>query len=217
MASKIMFRGDSRHPINDTIFANGLTKRDASIPQPVYRGGGANMSGDLDPESGVCVSVRFQGAALFPLRFDNSDPQIMVTYIYVVLVDTDHLLNTHQQQVTDALGAKVNGRWQNPDSANNAAWSTDAPMWPLFAHEMAVNSVAAGNILSAVECTRTWTGNDWTFGGTYRLGTVYHNPNCTVTGAFLTSGRNFLANEVNNHRNSALPNGVGGFTLAALN
>jgi hypothetical protein len=213
MTGKVMFRGDSRHPVNNNIFAQGFTKQDPTIPDPVYRSGGANMAGDLDPVSAVCVSVRFQGAALFPLKFDNTNPRI-TTYIYAVYVDTDDLLNTHMKQVTDALGQKIGQTWQNPDSADNAVWSTDSPMWPLFAHEMAANDIPPGHVISAIRCDRTWNGADWSFGGTYRLGSLFHNPGCSAPQVFVDIARSFLGGEFSQHRNGALPSGMGGFKPA---
>jgi hypothetical protein len=217
MSGKVMFRGDDRHPVTNNIFTNGFTKRgDPTVfPDPVYRSGGTNKAGDLDPQSGVCVSVRFQGAALFPLKFDATDPAV-TTYIYAVYVDTKDLLNTHQLQVMDALGQKVGGQWQNPKSARNANWSTKAPMWPLFAHEMAVNDIPAGHIISAIKCDRNWTGQDWTFGGTYQLGTLFHNPGCNAPETFIDAARSFLGGEFSSHSNSPLPDGVSGYNVSEL-
>lgn len=216
MAWKVMFRGDSRHPLNDNIFANGFTKQNAAIAAPAYRGAGPGQAGDLDPVSGVCVSARFQGAALFPLKFQAWNP-VPLTFIYVVCVDPATLLNTHAQQVQDSLGAKVGAQWVNPRADENENWSVQAPMWPLFAHELAADSIPAGDIISAVECTRTWSGWTWQNGGTYRLGTIYHNAGCTAPQQAIDLGREFLAKEFNSHRNNNLPNGDGGFTLAVLN
>ena len=213
MTGKLMFRGDSRHPTTDNIFTNGFDKQDPSFADPAYRSGGANMSGDLDPVSGVCVSVRFQGAALFPLKFNATNPRV-TTYIYAVYVDTDDLLNTHQLQVRDSLGQNVNGQWQNPNSENNAAWGMNSPMWPLCAHEMAVNSIPVGHIISAIRCDRAWTGAYWALGGTYTLGSIYHNLGCNAPAIFVQLARNFIGGEYTSHRNSPLPNGVGGFQLS---
>jgi hypothetical protein len=214
MSGKVMFRGDSRHPTNDDIFTDGFDKWEPGYADPVYRSAGPNMSGDLDPDSGVCVSVRFQGAALFPLKFDNTNPRIN-TFIYAVYVDTDDLFNTHQQQVIDALGHKSGGKWVNPDSHKNAVWSTDSPMWPLFAHEMAVNSIPAGHVIAAVPCVRHWNGSDWSFGGSYTLGAVLDNPGCNAPEPFLTLAREFLTGEVTNHSNSPMPGGDSGFHISA--
>lgn len=216
MALKIMFRGDDRHPLADNIFANGFYKRNLAIPAPVYMPNIlAHRAGDLQSESGISLSSRFTGAALFPLKFEGWEPRPL-TFIYVVCVEASQLLNTHARQVRDALGNIVDGQWRNPHAEANRAWSLDAPMWPLFAHEAAADSVPAGHIISAVECTRTWSGWTWRNGGIYRLGAVFHNPGCTAPAQQVQMGRTFLQNEVDAHQQGNLPNGVGGYTLAHL-
>jgi len=213
---KIMFRGDNRHPTNNNIFADGFNKRDAAYPAPQYAPNvQRHRAGDLVSQSGISLSSRFSGAALFPLRFNFIEPNIH-SFIYVVCVESRELLNTHALQVRDALGNIVDGRWQNPHAAANQVWGLNAPMWPLFAHEMAANAVPSGQIISAVACTRTWNGVTWQTGGTYRLGNIFHNPACTAPGEIVRVARTFLQDEVNNRPHDTLPNGGGGYSLGHL-
>jgi hypothetical protein len=225
MQLRVMFRGDDRHPVEGGIFASGFTKWDPLRPAPFYRRRtDLPVAGDLDPESGVCVSARFEAAAMFPLKRDAGSARL-ISFIYVVLVDFETLLNTHGLQVRDALGERarrrVGGRvttqWRNEGAGYNAAHTPGlSPMWPLFAHELAADSIPAGQVISAIRCTRTWTGEDWTRGGSYTLGNTFHNPGCTAPQVFVSAARSFLGREFVNHRTKDMPGGLGGYSLANL-
>ena len=147
MSHKVMFRDDDRHPRDNGMFTAGFKKRDPKLAKPVYRRDAVfPIAGDLDPASGVCISQRFEASAMFALKVSPESARVN-SFIYAVPVDVTKLLNTHELQVRDALGIKVirkvGGRtttqWHNFGASYNAEWAPGtAPMWPLFAHAMAM-------------------------------------------------------------------------------
>lgn len=197
MALKVLFRGDSRHPVNDTIFTNGFDKRTPG-KAITYRSSNQGRAGDIVPDSAVCVSERWTGAALFPLKF-SGEPDPPHGFIYIVVLDTGRLYNTHMRQVTDSLAGVASGL------------SAASAMWPLYGHELCVDNIPGGDVVGAVECRRAWAGSSFQAGGTYTLGTLFHNPSCTVDGEFKKAALTFVAGELTNHRNGTLPVGTSGY------
>ena len=93
----VCFRGDTRSP--DVIYLKGFSKRDQSR-EIEYRGA-RFKAGDIDSDTGVCVSKLPEAAAMFPLRMNKDYPQTFIGYLYAVFIDTnncDGFLNTHAQQ-----------------------------------------------------------------------------------------------------------------------
>ncbi len=210
MPGKICFRGDDRAPTDDgtptdpnrNIFRYGFRKRapDGGI---VYREGD-EAAGDIDPHSAVCVSARFTGATMFPLRFDAGDPRVSDTWIYCVYVDVADLYETHRVQVADGLTAlrrRLRGKREDEKDAEAAA-----ALWPLFAHELATERVPAGDVIAAVRCTRTWRGDDWSAGEDYVLhGPVLANPACTAPAEYVAAATDFLDGELAGHAHGSSP------------
>lgn len=189
MKMRIVFRGDNRTPAGaDNIFGEGFKRRDLTAPKPVKRPIGANMAGDIEPTSAVCVSARITAAALFPLRFSRADAAISNTYIYVAAVDTAALTNTHQWQVIEGLkGVHIT---QDPKMS----------LWPLFGHELAIPEIPAEQIIAAVLCERRWRGDSWENGADYTLqAPVLFNQACRVEDDYLIPAKTFITDEVAHH------------------
>jgi len=181
------------------MFVAGFQKR-SPASAITTRGMGPNRAGDVEPTSAVCISARISGAALFPLFLQQPAP-IGPNYLYMMAIDTGRIFNTHALQVQTSLAS--------PKLAAKPA----AVMWPLFAQELAVDSVAPGEIIAAVSFTRAFFGASWQNGGTYTLGsTILLNPGCTVPDDVRKAALAFLNGEISNHRaNQSLPTGSGGF------
>jgi hypothetical protein len=200
MPYKVCFRGDSRHPTAlDRMFTAGFQKRNLALPITT-RGMGPNAAGDVEPSSAVCISARISAAALFPLFVAQPAP-IGPNYMYMMAIDTARVFNTHALQVRTSLA-----------SAHLSA-NPNAVMWPLFAQELAVDSVVAGEVICAVSFTRAFFGASWANGGTYTLGSVIlTNPACTVDDTVKSKAMTFLQGEIATHRaNQPLPTRAGGF------
>lgn len=151
----IFYRSDTREPNNpDNMFANGFHKRDPNFANPGLRFPmGPNQAPDVVPESAVCVTRHFEAAPLFPVS-DLLTP----TWVYVLDLDTDSMMNTQQSQYNYVSMVGQLGVLQS--------------LWPMFGQERAVNSVAPVDIIGAVRVFRHFNGDDVFNGGTF-LPTAY--------------------------------------------
>lgn len=195
---RLLFRGDDRAPAN--IFGSGFQRRqqymgmepgqyrDAAFAAgkvPIaqkdkFQQLGATFAGDvrympkagdLNPQTGICVSPRLSCAALFPLKSED-DPVRSDTWIYGIFLERGY--NTYEAQVHDGLRGinleiaqrKAIDFTDSMPTVDNAKESTMG-LW--FANEMCARHVSPGEILCAIRCARSWIGNDWTTGANFTL------------------------------------------------
>lgn len=145
MSGRILFRCDTRHPINDAIFRDGFSswKPDkvkgnrSAWEKQIYRARTDGTAGDIESSYAVCLSQRIAGAALFPFGKRATEDG----WIYAVYVDEKDVFSTHNKQIFDGYLLAQAGNV-------GEAW------WPIFAHEVAVKTVAGKQIIAAIECKR---------------------------------------------------------------
>jgi hypothetical protein len=195
---KLYFRGDSRPPAE--IFASGFEKQDQSSPIAFnyYEPPNSDIVLDVVVESAVCISSRFQGAMIFPLR--SSGTYMDSHYCYLVAVDIDAVTNTHLQQVSQALAQVGKLRFRAAD--------IEEMLSTAFVQEAAVDSIPPEQIIGAISFSRRFLGPR----GTYTLGDYVKNPACTVPRTFVEKAETFIASEVSRFgRDQQLPSSDGGY------
>lgn len=165
----VYFRSDDR-PTAD-IFANGFKPRDEQ--GIVYR----LMKQDIHPHTAVCVTGSFASASLFPVKVDHSksatiDPSQKEapeeTRVYVVAPKM--LFNTQDVQARFAANIiRDQGREQVEMAQGN-----------LYGEERAAPKIDREDIIGAFTVKRTWSGADYTTGGTYTVTGYDANPHADV-------------------------------------
>jgi hypothetical protein len=213
MALKICFRGDDREPLqglptlctvaHKPIFEDGFRKRKLDMPIMFKSDNEAGLSINIESVTGVCVSGRLGGAALFPL-YEKGKPQpVGPNYMYMMAIDTKNIVNTHKLQVDIAL--------MPASKPFLATQPNDVMVW-LCADELAVDEVPTTSIIAAVGITRAFLGEDWKKGGTYTLvNSIWQNGECTVPNETRETAIKFLGQEWDTHRTDKLPSISSGF------
>ncbi|MGN6152365.1 MAG: XVIPCD domain-containing protein [Lysobacteraceae bacterium] len=162
----VYFRSDDRETAE--IFADGFKPRDAQ--GIVYR----LMKQDIHPHTAVCVTGSFESASLFPVKVDHSksatiDPSQKEapeeTRVYVVAPKI--LFNTQDVQARFAANIiRDQGREQVEMAQGN-----------LYGEERAAPKIDREDIIGAFTVKRTWSGSDYTAGGSYTVTGYEANPN----------------------------------------
>jgi hypothetical protein len=163
--TRLFFRSDDR-PTRE-IFADGFSARDDQ--GIVYR----LMKQDIHPHTAVCVTGSLNAAALFPVKVDRSrsadiDPSQKdapeETRVYVVAPKA--LFDTHDVQARFAARiVRDQGAEQQVMALNN-----------LHGQERAAPRIDAEDVLCAFTVKRTWSGADYTAGGTFTITDFERNP-----------------------------------------
>lgn len=162
---KTYFRSDDRSTAE--IFADGFKPRDEQ--GIVYR----LMKQDIHPHTAVCVTGSFASASLFPVKVDHSksatiDPSQKdapeETRVYVVAPKM--LFDTQDVQARFAAGSvRDQGAEQRVMARGN-----------LYGEERAAPRIDREDIIGAFTVKRTWSGSDYTTGGTYTVTGYEPNP-----------------------------------------
>jgi hypothetical protein len=195
---KLYFRGDSRPPAE--IFASGFEKQDQGSPIQFnhYEPPNSDIILDVVVESAVCISSRFQGAMIFPLR--RGSTYIDSHYCYLVAVELDAVTNTHLKQVSQAL-AQVGG-------PRFGAVDIEEMLSTAYVQEVAVDRIPPEQIIGAISFSRRFLGRL----GTYSLGAYTPNPACTVPRIFVERAETFITSETSRFgREQPLPSSEGGY------
>ncbi len=163
--TRLFFRSDDRPTAE--IFADGFSPRDKQ--GIVYR----LMKQDVHPHTAVCVTGSLNAAALFPVKVDRSrsadiDPSQKdapeETRVYVVAPKA--LFDTHDVQARFAARIiRDQGAEQQVMALNN-----------LHGQERAAPWIDAEDVLCAFTVKRTWSGADYTAGGTFTITDFENNP-----------------------------------------
>jgi hypothetical protein len=161
----LYFRSDDRSTAD--IFADGFKPRDEQ--GIVYR----TLKQDIHPHTAVCVTGSFASASLFPVKVDHSksatiDPSQKEapeeTRVYVVAPKL--LFNTQDVQARFAASAiPGQSREQSQMAQGN-----------LYGEERAAPKIDREDIIGAFTVKRTWSGSDYTTGGTYTVTGYTANP-----------------------------------------
>jgi hypothetical protein len=160
----IFYRSDTRHPLDppDSIFDNGLKKRDARYLDPVVRFPATDQRApDIVPQSAVCFTRHFEAAPLFPVSNLNTN-----AWVYVLDLDTSAIYNSQVVQY----------EYIASNALNTGANATQA-LWPMFGQERAINEVSAKDIVGAVEVSRHFNAANVFNGGTFTPLVYLPNPN----------------------------------------
>jgi len=206
-AFTIAFRGDDRDP--KRIFITGFSRRaeagpidyrkDIQMPGSIT----ALKPGDIQPESAVTFSRRVRVATMFPLKEGPGDPQVSLTWIYMVAVETQQIFNTHQKQVEDGLDGLT--RWGEGGNDISAV-AAKILLWPLYAQEMAALRIPSSDIIAAIACRRTWRGFSYKDGLTYQLeGEILWNPQCSLPRGLKNTATQFFEREVKDYSAGTSP------------
>jgi hypothetical protein len=166
---RLFFRSDDRPTAE--IFADGFSPRDKQ--GIVYR----LMKQDIHPHTAVCVTGSLNAAALFPVKVDRSrsadiDPSQKdapeETRVYVVAPRA--LFDTHDIQARFAARIiRDQGAEQQVMALNN-----------LHGEERAAPRIDAEDVLCAFTVKRTWSGADYTAGGTFTITDFESNPKASA-------------------------------------
>jgi len=158
------FRGDDRDPL--IVYAMGFRTRQLHAA-PIFRAripqaGNVQVNQfDIDPESGICLTGRPGGAAIFPLK--KAGVSVDHTFLYVVY--PRRFIRTYkiQQQARKAYDA--NDVLQHIDRL-------------AFAREAVVptNHVPGDRIVGCYRVARNWLGSEWSDGLTVVVGHFKPNP-----------------------------------------
>lgn len=142
------FRSDTRPSAE--MFRDGFSPREPG--GIVYR----LLRQDVAPESAVCVTSRFDVAALFPIKTPQENPPA-ATHIYVVYVRS--VFNTRRVQARFAARSiRDQGQEQVEKAKEN-----------LFADERATPSIDARDVVACITIQRSWAGADYLAGGSYNI------------------------------------------------
>jgi hypothetical protein len=158
---------DEGLPAVRSIFKNGFALRSPDsllayrthVDKPIvtsFEGGAQSFpkAGDILPDTGHCFAQTLPGCTVFP-----NDTAKVDTWIFVCFLREG--FNTYAQQRRDV--ALIHKYY--PGLAPHAQQIA----WPLAAFEVAVESVAPGDILAAIPCTKAWSSDRWEDGGTFTL------------------------------------------------
>lgn len=185
------------------IFQRGFDQKRDSVTDEPYEMYYNSRVDDADPRSGDmasisanCVSTQISVAALFP-----NDIHQEWTWIFAVYVLQG--FNTYEQQQLDAW--EIISR--HPEL--HESYLLGRVTWPIQAEEFAAVSIPGRHVLGCVRCQRQWTSNDWKDGGQYILDdTLYWNTvniDPVLNPARVAVIRNFLKDQIRNHRTGDLP------------
>jgi len=154
----LCFRGDSRSTAE--VFEKGFGPREnLGI---VYR----TTQQDIDPASAVCVSTSIDVAALFPFSDINATPAMIQagnmhapqqTTVYIVC--PKEIFNTE----------KLQRAFANREIIDQGVAEQKAARLNLFAKERAAESIAAEEVIAAVQVVRQWAGPTFEDGGIYTI------------------------------------------------
>lgn len=147
------WRGDSRSP--DQIFANGFAARGTNPASPsiIYR----TKDQDIAHYSAVCLTGSLRCAALFPLLVPNTTPPAADIWLYAIRLRGPWCPTYVLQQT---MASRVGTSW--------AEYVTRAKN-NLYGREAALPGPVSGqDVLAAIQVRRTWAGESYAEGGTYR-------------------------------------------------